>query len=458
VFTAQEAQVTDPYYTSFTLTNAVDVQGNVVDIHTMNPAYLYVWAYDPVLNQVSLVEEQSGSVQETETFGDPPPPSVPPGPIIDQREFGIYARAGMSVSLRTYDANTIVYKRSSVGVETVFGEYPTPYTRIEGQTLGSNEALYTKSNQVVGIDSTNLQDVTLRIFKMHVRGKYFINNSRYITDNVYVLCHHDNTTIKYDTNTVSGVGTITTATKNKYDIFEFTSGNHWSIVSDKDISVTFHSTAYDQMIGYPAGREIFGFSQNTATLFVLNTSDPNDTTAYTVKYQYTNSPIVYTIPITNGSSFALSPKNYETAAVRAWLESSVSDDIVISGSHIGDGDGVDGSTFIPREYLSRRFVVPSTTSGLFPRVLVSFKSDGTADADYTWYQQQTVNASGSLGPMSTVIPTYITNGMFASLNMGLEPYTNTLITCSEDTFMIQHYTDDEEIFIGDMYRYFNPIA
>ena len=57
------------------------------------------------------------------------------------------------------------------------------------------------------------------------------------------------------------------------------------------------------------------------------------------------------------------------------------------------------------------------------------------------------------------IPAYTTGGTFASVDMGITTYAiyTWLIRCSEDTFMMQHYTDDEEIFIGDMYRYFNPI-
>lgn len=461
VFTASQAQVTDPYYTNFTLTSAVDTQGNVVDIHTVVPAYLYAWAYDPVSDQISLIEEQTGNIAVG--FGTPPPsePVVPPGPIVDEREFGVYARTSMNVTLRTYEPNTTVYKRSSAGAETVFGDYTTAYTKISVGTLGSNEAVYTKNNQVVGIDNTNLQGATVNIFKTHVRGKYFINKTRYNSDTVYVLAHHDNTTITYDTN-ASGGGGINTVTKNKYDVFSFTSTNQWSIVSDNDISVSFFYIpySYDHMIAYPAGREIFGFLQGTPQLYLLNTSNMNDTSSYTVKYQYTNSATIQSATITNGTSFSLSTSNYETAAVRAWLEGDVPDGIVLSGSHTGDGDGADGSSFIPREYLSRRFVIPSTTGTTesICRVLVSFKSDGTADAGYTWYQAQTVSDTGVLGSTSIINPTYTTNGMFASLNMGTVNYTNRLITCSEDTLMIQHYGDDEEVFIGDMYRYFNPIT
>ena len=77
VFAAQDATVTDPYYTSFTLGNAVDVQGSVVDLHLINPAYLYVWAYNPVDGAISLITEMQQSIQSTVTFGDPPQPSEP---------------------------------------------------------------------------------------------------------------------------------------------------------------------------------------------------------------------------------------------------------------------------------------------------------------------------------------------------------------------------------------------
>jgi hypothetical protein len=87
VFTASETQVTDPYYTTFTLDYGIDGQGDVVnDLQTFGDvnsgtydAYLYVWAYDPVSGQISLIEEQTESIDVG--FGTPPP-SEP-----TQREF-----------------------------------------------------------------------------------------------------------------------------------------------------------------------------------------------------------------------------------------------------------------------------------------------------------------------------------------------------------------------------------
>ena len=128
VFTAQEAQLTDPYYTSFTLTNAVDVQGNVVDIHTMNPAYLYVWAYDPVLDQVSLFEEQSGSVQETETFGDPPTPNTPIA-----FHYGAFDNVYEDGDVETAALNGRVYENTPIGMYS-WGALESAPTTSAGQT------------------------------------------------------------------------------------------------------------------------------------------------------------------------------------------------------------------------------------------------------------------------------------------------------------------------------------
>jgi hypothetical protein len=135
VFTAQEAQLTDPYYTSFTLTNAVDVQGNVVDIHTMNPAYLYVWAYDPVLDQVSLFEEQSGSVQETETFGDPPPSEPSQNPPL-AFHYGTFDNAYGDGNVETAALNGRVYENTPIGTYS-WGALESAPTTSAGQTTYS---------------------------------------------------------------------------------------------------------------------------------------------------------------------------------------------------------------------------------------------------------------------------------------------------------------------------------
>lgn len=367
-------------------------------------------------------------------------------------EFGIFMRNGTTIQLRTYEENTTIYKRTANGFESVYGIYPIPYTQINVALL-TNESLYTKNNQVVGIDSTNMRD-NLNYWKTHIRGKHFVNKSGNAADTVYILPHHDNTTIQYQTS--ARTSAITTVVKNKYETFSFVSSNQWSIVSDRDISVIFNNgaTSYNS-IGYPADREIFGFVQGINYVYLMNTKNMSDTNSYTVNYQYTNSPTLYTFTVQNGGqSAALTNMAYQTSAVRVWLDSDVPDGIVICGYHYSDGDGGDGSSYIPRKYLSRRFVVPSTTSSAYHRVIVSFKEDGTASTNYLWYQGQTVSTAGVLGAISTINPTYRTEGTFASLNMSTGSYTQYLITCSEDSFMMQHYTDDEEIFIGDMYRYF----
>lgn len=373
-------------------------------------------------------------------------------------EFGVYVHnAAQDVYLRTYQENTVVYKRSASGEETVYGTYPTPYTQLRNSSLNVGEMMYTKNNQVVGLDRTNLQDNTWEILQLHVRGKYFTSQSNHGNDDVHILPHHDNTTIYYQT--TARTSAITTVTKNKYEFFKFQAVGQWSIVSDKDISVSFvYPTNNGQSFGYPADREVFGFLQGSNYIYLLNTKDMTDTDSYTVKYQYTNSDTVNEITIQNGSkSSALSSRNYETSGIRVWLEDDVPEHIKIAGSHTSDGDGSDASNYIPRKYLSRRFVIPSTTSGVnnYRRVLVSYKPEGTTDSNYVWYQTQSVSTDGTLGSISVKAKTYTNpSGTFASLNMGMNNEINTLITCSEDTFMIQHYTDDEEAFIGDMYRYF----
>ena len=76
-----------------------------------------------------------------------------------------------------------------------------------------------------------------------------------------------------------------------------------------------------------------------------------------------------------------------------------------------DRDGLDGASFVPRHYMSRKLIFPSQ-QGSYPKVLVSYKpnSTGVDINTYPWFTYQPVNASGVLTGSPTVqTPTYKTS-------------------------------------------------
>lgn len=137
VFTASETQVTDAYYTNFTLTNAVDVQGHLVDLHTIQPSYLYAWAYNPESGQVSLIEEQSGSVQSL-SFGTAPPSEPPQVPLaFHYGDFDTLDDAYGDETVEKAAANGRVYRNTPVGTTYSWGTLESEPTITDEQTTYS---------------------------------------------------------------------------------------------------------------------------------------------------------------------------------------------------------------------------------------------------------------------------------------------------------------------------------
>ena len=274
--------------------------------------------------------------------------------------FGFYkyssATHGNSVRIWAYENDTKIYKET----------YPTntlslfytlqKYQKIESYSFATGETLFSNKPLSVGF-----QGNTQRLMNLsHARGKVFISNSRQAANNIHIVSHHDNNTVKYQTSTSQSQQT-TTLSKNQE--FTFTSAltnttvDFWTIHSTEDVSVFATGGIRDHDNIFPAQNLndqgiLFGL-QNTPCITIWDTANPTGNPTYQLILNYSNATADTTYN-SAGKTIALSNQSYITAFARAYLTGSTPSTVYIYASSEGDGSGSDSSAGVPVKFLSSR--------------------------------------------------------------------------------------------------------
>ena len=274
--------------------------------------------------------------------------------------FGFYKYAVCQqnpVRLWSYENNTKVftetYPSNTLSLLTTLQKYQKidSYNFATGQTLFSNKPL-----------SCGFQGTMGRALNLsHGRGKVFQDNCRSITIDVYIVSHHDNNTVKYQTSTGQAQQT-TTLSKNQE--FKFTSAltsnttDFWTVHSTEDISVFATGISQDHDTVYPAqninDQGILTGLQNTPCITVWDTANPTGTNpTYQLIVNYSDNTIddVYT---NAGTTIALANKAYQDGFARVYLTGSTPSTVHIYCGSEGDGLGNNSTNAVPVKFLSSR--------------------------------------------------------------------------------------------------------
>lgn len=274
--------------------------------------------------------------------------------------FGFYkynlATHGASVRIWAYENDTKVYTETYPSNTLTLHTTLQRYQKIESYTFATGETLFSNKPLSVGF-----QGNTQRLMNLsHARGKVFISNSRSPGNNIYIVSHYDNNTVKYQTSTSQNQQT-TTLSKNQE--FTFTSAltnttsDFWTVNSTKDISVFATGVNRDHDNIFPAQNIndqgiLFGL-QNTPCITIWDTANPTGTPTYQLILNYSNTTTDNTY--TNaGKTISLSNQNYIDTFARAYLTGSTASTVYIYASSEGDGSGSDSTVAVPIKFLSSR--------------------------------------------------------------------------------------------------------
>ena len=275
--------------------------------------------------------------------------------------FGFYkytaATHGTSVRIWSYENDTKVYTETypsnTLSLLTTLQKYQKieSYTFATGQTLFSNKPL-----------SVGFQGNTQRLMNLsHARGKVFLGNSRQAGNNIHIVSHHNNNTVKYQTSTSQNQQTITLS---KNQEFTFTSAltnitfDFWTVDSTEDISVFATGGVRDHDNFFPAVNIndqgiLFGL-QNTPCITIWDTANPtgtNPTYELIVNYANTTTDTTYT---SQGKTISLTNQTYISTFARAYLAGTTPSTVYIYASSEGDGSGSDSTAGVPVKFLSSR--------------------------------------------------------------------------------------------------------
>lgn len=392
-------------------------------------------------------------------------------------EFGYYVIASTQLKIRTYKPNTTIYRISNSGVQSTIETVVVPYTERTYSTTTASQGSIIYSSKPIGLNNDGPSYQSFDPFiHLHIRGKNFTMGNRNATNQILILNHHENTTIKYQVTSTAPITTYFISQKYRLTVITTTGSSTFkgtTIMSDKDVSINMDrgtsTTSVDAMIVYPAAREVIGFSQGSAQyLFVMDTANPMSTTLVTINYQRTNiNPnVVHTLTVARNSSVnvtSLVNNLYQDGGVRFWVDDpSINQTVLISGACTGDGDGFNGTMWVPRHYMCRTIVTPNqiATDLKYNRCLLSYKSDATAEFDLStynsWYIKEDLQTNGTVSGRGTLTVTYENNSnniAYAGRNLSYNGYVNKVIHCSDDTIMIHHYENDEQILPSGDYPY-----
>ena len=231
------------------------------------------------------------------------------------------------------------------------------YQKIDSYTFATGETLFSNKPLSCGYQSSMGKALNLS----HARGKVFQDNTRRTVNDIYIVSHYDNNTVKYQTSTSQNQQTITLS---KNQEFTFTSAltnpntDFWTIHSTEDISVFATGIAQDHDTVYPAQNRndqgILTGLQTTPVITVWDTANPtgtNPTYELIVNYSDGTTDNIYT---NAGTTIALGNKNYEVGFARVYLTGSTPSTVHIYCGAEADGSGNNSTNSIPVKFLSSR--------------------------------------------------------------------------------------------------------
>jgi len=274
--------------------------------------------------------------------------------------FGFYrysgATHGNSVRIWAYENDTKVYTETYPSNTLSLLTTLQRYQKIESYTFANGETLFSNKPLSVGF-----QGNTQRLMNLsHARGKVFLGNSRQAGNTIYIVSHHDNNTVKYQTSTSQSQQTITLS---KNQEFTFTSAltnttaDFYTVHSTEDVSVFATGGIRDHDNLLPSCNIndqgiLFGL-QNTPCITVWDSANPTGNPSYELILNYSNTTTDTTY--TNaGKTISLSNQSYITAFARAYLTGSTPSTVYIYASSEGDGSGSDSTAGVPVKFLSSR--------------------------------------------------------------------------------------------------------
>ena len=230
------------------------------------------------------------------------------------------------------------------------------YQKIDSYNFATGETLFSNKPLSCGFQGSMGRALNLS----HARGKVFQDNSRRTVNDIHLVSHYDNNTVKYQTSTSQNQQTITLS---KNQEFTFTSAltnpntDFWTIHSTEDISVFASGIAQDHDTVYPSqninDQGILTGLQNTPVITVWDTANPTGTPTYQLIVNYSDGTTNTTY--TNaGTTIALGNKNYQDGFARVYLTGTTSSTVHIYCGSEGDGSGNNSTNAIPIKFLSSR--------------------------------------------------------------------------------------------------------
>jgi hypothetical protein len=301
--------------------------------------------------------------------------------------FGFYkyssATHGASVRLWSYENDTKVYTETYPSNTLSLYTTLQRYQKIESYTFAVGETLFSNKPLSVGF-----QGNTQRLMNLsHARGKVFITNSRSNANNIHIVSHYDDNTVKYQTSTSQNQQTITLS---KNQEFTFTSAltnstfDFWTVHSTEDISVFVTSTARDHDNIFPAqninDQGILMGLQSSPCLTIWDTNDPTGTPTYQLIVNYSDGT-TNTVYTNAGKTITLTIKNYEDAFARVYLTGNTPSTVYMYGSCEGDGAGADSTSGVPIKFLSSRIQFDNSIDDLSHIDHVAFGIQFTSGVD-----------------------------------------------------------------------------
>ena len=274
--------------------------------------------------------------------------------------FGFYkysaATHGSAVRIWAYENDTKIYRETYPANTLTYYTTLQRYQKIDSYNVATGETIFSNKPLSVGF-----QGNTQRLMNLsHARGKVFMSNSRSTANNIHIVSHYDNNTVKYQTSNSQNQQT-TTLSKNQE--FTFTSAltnvntDFWTVHSTEDISVFATGISRDHDNIFPAqnitDQGILMGLQSSPCITIWDTANPTGTPTYQLIVNYSDGT-TNTVYTNAGKAITLTVKNYIDAFARVYLTGTTSSSVYMYGSAEGDGAGADSTSGVPIKFLSSR--------------------------------------------------------------------------------------------------------
>ena len=273
--------------------------------------------------------------------------------------FGFYKYSAAhqnEVRIWAYEPDTKIYRETYPANTLTYYTTLQRYQKIDSYNVATGETIFSNKPLSCGFQGGMGRALNLS----HARGKVFIDNCRRTAITIYLVSHHDNNTVSYQTSTsASPLSTILS----KNQEFTFTSAltntstDFWTIHSTEDISVFATGISQDHDCCYPSqninSQGILTGLQNTPTIMIWDTANPTGTPTYQLVVNYSDgtTDTVYT---NAGKAINLGNKNYQDAFARIYLTGSTASTVHIYCGSEGDGAGNNSTNAVPIKFLSSR--------------------------------------------------------------------------------------------------------